>query len=141
MTVAQWMTQHPGRAVTVHREASLDEVVERMLEGAGVRDVYVADGRTILGHISQRKIAHLLLAEHRRRHTRRQIMDQIAGGAVQDLMDLHFASARPDEELDNVVDRMLEHDIEDLPVLDAQRQLVGAIRLTTVLQAAARQEL
>jgi len=141
MTVGQWMTQHPGRAVTVHREAELDEVVERMLEQAGVRDVYVVAGRTILGHISHRKIVHLLLAEHRREHTRRQIMERIAGGAAQDFMDPHFASARPEEELDNVLDRMLEHDVEDLPVLDDHKLLVGTIGLTTVLQAKAGQKL
>ena len=68
-------------------------------------------------------------------------MDRISAGAAQDLMNPHFTSARSDEQLGNVLDRMLEHDIEDLPVLDAQRQLVGAISLTTVLQAGARQEL
>ena len=64
-------------------------------------------------------------------------MDRISARTAQDLMNPHFASARPDEQLDNVLDRMLEHDIEDLTVLDVQRQLVGAISLTTVLQAAA----
>ena len=127
--------------MTVHRAAELNEVVERMLEQTGARDVYVVAGRRILGHISHRKIVHLLLAEHRREHTRRQIMEQIAGGAAQDFMDPHFASARPTEELDNVLDRMLEHDVEDLPVLDDQQLLVGTIRLTTVLQAKTRQKL
>ena len=45
-----------------------------------------------------------------------------------------------DEELDDVLHRQLEHEIEDMPVLDANGALLGAVNLTRVLRAFMRAE-
>lgn len=140
MTITEWLEQHPGRPVTVDDGSSVDQVIMLMLEQTGVRDVYVVEKDTVLGHISHRRLAHIALAEHRREHTRRQIMERVFAGSARDLMDPHFASARPEEELDDVVGHMLEHDVEDLPVLDHRGRLVGAINLTDVLRVMTAEE-
>jgi len=50
-------------------------------------------------------------------------------------MNSYFPTASPDEKLDNVLHRHLEHDIEDLVVVDSDGVLLGAVSLTAVLRA------
>jgi predicted transcriptional regulator len=56
-------------------------------------------------------------------------------------MNCSLASASPDEELEDVLHRQLEHEIEDMPVLDHSGVLVGAVNLTRVLRDLVRAEL
>jgi CBS domain-containing protein len=113
----------------------LGAIIDRLLEQDVPRDVYVvsAEGR-VLGHLSHRRLARLLLAEHRPVHTRRQIMERVCGGTAEELMEPHFVYAHPDEELEDVLHRLLEHEIEDMAVIDDLGLLVGAINLTEVLR-------
>jgi CBS domain-containing protein len=62
-------------------------------------------------------------------------MEKVAGGPALELMNSHFPTASPDEELDNVLHRQLEHDIEDMVVVDSDGVLLGAVSLTAVLKA------
>lgn len=140
MTIADWMGEHRGTAATVDGASRLAGVVERMLREPGVRDVYVVADDRLIGRISHRRLTHLVLAEHRRGHTRRQLIERVSARSARDIMDPHVVSARLDEELDNVLDRMLEHDIEDLPVLDGDGRLAGVVNLSAVLQVAAADE-
>ncbi|MEJ2483618.1 MAG: CBS domain-containing protein [Gammaproteobacteria bacterium] len=136
MKISEWIAQHQDAIVTVPPEASLREVMERLLQENCLRDVYVAghDGR-LLGHISRRRIVVHFLAEHRPAHTRRQLMERVAGGTAADFMNSIIASASPDEELEDVLHRQLEMEIEDMPVIDADGRALGAVNLTRVLQA------
>lgn len=139
MKVSQWIAQFPGIARTVAPELPMAQVVERMLEEPGLRDIYVvaADNR-VLGHISHKKMATLFLAEHCPVHTRRQIIARVTADTAADLMDGCFPYARPEEELDAVLYRQLEHDVEDMPVMDEQDILLGAVNLSSVIKEFAK---
>jgi len=141
MKVREWIRHYPGRAVTVPADWMLEQIIDRLVQEAGLRDVYViaTDGQ-ILGHISHRRLAQLLLAEHRPVHSRRQIMERVAGGTAREFMEPHFVHAHPDEELENVLHRQLERDIEDMPVIDEFGVLLGAVNLTEVLRRVRAQE-
>jgi CBS-domain-containing membrane protein len=135
MKVSEWLTEHPDMIVTVPADTTLAATLARLLEESCLRDVYVtgSDGR-IVGHISHRRIAEHVLAEHRRAHTRRQLMERVAEGTAADFMNSAFATASPDEELDNVLSRQLEMELEDMPVVDRDGSIAGAINLTHVLR-------
>lgn len=137
MKVAEWLEGHPAEAVTVMPEDTLETLLERLLApSCCLRDLYVllGDG-SLAGHISRKRLAAYLLSEHRPVHTRRQLMDRVAGvGSALDFMDRHFPTAAPDEELEDVLHRQLEHEIEDMPVIDASGALLGAVNLTQVLR-------
>lgn len=142
MNVAEWIEAHPGSAITVPPDLGLDELLDRLLREPCLRDLYVVDGNgRVLGHISHQRLAHLVLARHRSVHTRRQIMERVAGGSARELMRSDFPSSRPDEELDSVLHRQLEHDVEDMPVLAPDGTLLGAVNLSEVLRAVLRDEL
>lgn len=136
MKVSEWLASHDNAIVTVHSDSPLATVAERLLAKTCLRDLYVVgdDGR-LVGHISHRRLAEYVLAAHRPAHTRRQLMERVAGGMAGDFMNATFPSASPEEELDDVLHRQLEHDVEDMPVVDARGVLLGAVNLTDVLEA------
>ncbi|MBU1140758.1 MAG: hypothetical protein KKA76_17430 [Proteobacteria bacterium] len=134
MKVSEWISRFPGHIVTIHPEDSLEQVVDQLLAGPCVQDIYVVSGADlVLGHLSHKRLASLLLAEHRPIHTRRQIMERVVLGPAEELMEGEFVFARPDEELDDVLCRFVDHDLQDMVVLDAQGVLAGGINLNTVL--------
>ena len=137
MKVSEWISHFPGHIITIHSESSLEQTVDRMLFEACVQDIYVISKEgLILGHLSRKKLASLLLAEHRSMYTRRQIFERIVAKSlkIQELMEGEFVFARPDEDLDDVLCRFVEHDVQDIPVIDDQGMLVGGINLNTVLR-------
>ena len=98
MKVSDWVKLFPKKTVTVSCEASFEEALDLMLAERCLLDLYVVsrEGK-VIGHLSHRRLAHLLLLEHRSVHTVRQIMERVAAGYVEELMDRHFVSARPGE--------------------------------------------
>lgn len=135
MKVSEWICRYPGQIVTICPESSLEEAVDQLLSEPCVQDIYVVSAENlVLGHLSHKRLACLLLAEHRPIHTRRQIMERVVYGVAGELMEAEFAFARPDEELDDVLCRFVEHDLQDMVVIDEQRVLVGGINLNTVLR-------
>jgi CBS domain-containing protein len=134
MKVAEWIARRPARLATVAPDTPLAELADRLVAEPGLRDLYVVDeGGLVVGHISYRRVARLVLAEYRRAHSRRQLVERVAGGVARELMDRDFARARPDEELDNVVHRLLERDLDDLAVIRPDGTPAGAVRLSDLL--------
>lgn len=140
MKVHEWIDRHPGMPATVPSGAGLAEAVERLLAEPGQRDIHVVDPRgRVLGHLSHKRLAQLLLFEHRDTHTRRQLMERIGTTAsVDELMEGQFPYCRPDEDLDDVLHRQISNQTEALPVLGEDDMLLGAIVLTEVMREAHR---
>lgn len=135
MKVSEWIQRFPGHIVTIQPESSLEEAVDQMLSGPGVHDIYVVTGEGfVLGHLSHKRLACLLLAEHRPVHTRRQIMERVVAGSAAKLMEGEYVFARINEEIDGVLHRFIEHDLQDMPVLDDRGILAGGINLNTILR-------
>ena len=135
MKIRDWIGRHPAQLATVEPDCDFGAMMESLLAVPGRRDLYVADreGR-LLGHVSYRRLAELALAAHRPMHSRRQLMERVAGGTARELMDVHFVTAHPAEELDRVLHRQLEHGVEELPVVDERGIAIGGVRLSEVLR-------
>ena len=135
MNVRQWIDSHPHTAVTVNLNASVEQAIDMMLAESCARDVFVLDeaGR-VVGHLSHIRMAKRILGEHRPVHTRRQLMERVLGGKVDEMMDPEVPVARLDEPMDEVISRQLSKQLEDMPVLDDRGRLIGAINLSTVLR-------
>lgn len=136
MKVLEWIEAHPDLPATVNAGADFETAVERLFAEPGLRDIYVVDERNrVLGHLSHRRIAHLLLVDHRAVHTRRQLMERVGGrGSVDELMENQFPYCRPGEDLDDVLHRQLCNQTEALPVLGEGNVLLGAVVLTEVMR-------
>jgi CBS-domain-containing membrane protein len=124
MKVSDWLRQHSIKAGVVQNDWSLEQVMEKLLSNSRLKDLYVLDSNNqVIGHLRYKKLAKLALAEHCVQHTRSQLLERLAPGLAVDLMEAHFASAKPDESLDAVIHRQLEHWATDL-----RRDSVGSGR-------------
>ncbi|MBI1371976.1 MAG: CBS domain-containing protein [Phycisphaera sp.] len=134
MNVNHWLAVHPRQPLTVTEDATTEAAADVLFTDPGARDLYVvdADGR-IVGLVSMRRLARHVLHAHHPRHSRRQILDRLTAGPVES-MTRHFATAHPDEHLDDVLARMVDHEQEDLPVIDDSGRILGAVRLAEVLR-------
>lgn len=87
------------------------------------------------------RLAEYMLAEHRPVHTRRQLLERVAGaGSAEDFMDVLFPSASREEELEDVIHRQLEKGLEDMPVVVPEGNLLRAVNLTQLLRELRREE-
>jgi len=142
MKVSEWIRNHRRSVIIALPDLSMEEVLDRFLAEPCLRDLYVVDDdHRLIGHISHKRIAELVLAQHRPVHTRRQIMERVACGSARELMQTDFPSAHPDEDLDDVLHRQLEQYVEDMPVIAADGSLLGAVNLSAVLRASRLGEL
>lgn len=135
MRVEEWLAQHPRLPLTVEPDAEARQVLRCLLADGGRRDIYVVDRGRLVGHIDLRRLAHLLLAESRPEHTRRQLMERVVPATAREMMTSHFARARPHEELDAVLHRQLDHGVEELPVVDDADRALGVVHLVDILAA------
>lgn len=134
MKVSDWLRKHPTHAGIVQEHWSLEQVMEKLLGNSRLNDLYVIDSKNVVvGHLSYKKLAKLVLAEHCNYHTRSQILERITGGTAAELMEIHFATASPDEELAEILFRQLDHWVEDLPVVNSAGEFLGVINLSDVL--------
>jgi len=134
MKVSDWLLKHPTHAGIVHEDWSLEQIMQKLLSNSRLNDLYVIDDNNrVIGHLSYKKLAKLVLAEHCHYHTRSQILERVAAGSASELMEVHFATASADENIDEIIFRQLDHWVEDLPVINEKGELLGVINLSDVL--------
>lgn len=136
MKVSEWIARHPHNLCTIPPDGSVEAIIDLLLSEPTRRDIYVlSPAGHILGHISYHRIACLLLEEHRPTQTRRQLFERISRGTADEIMNSHVISAEPDEELEDTLQRLLDHGLEDMPVIDADGMALGAINLGRCLES------
>ncbi len=134
MKVSHWLNTHPTHEGVVGEDWSLEQIMQKLLGNSRLNDLYVIDAnKVVIGHLSYKKLAKLVLAEHCRCHTRSQLLERVVSGNAVELMEIHFASAKPDEDLYEILFRQLDHWVEDLPIINQQGRLIGVINLSDVL--------
>lgn len=143
MKVSEWLIKHPVLALTTTADSSLDDAARLLLNSPEGRDLFVldTDGR-VCGHLGFCHLSSLLLAELSPTHSLREMVERITLGSVAEHMDDRVLCAGPDEDVNNLLH---QHDIfqlhekcrvEDIPVVDDERRLLGVIRLSDLLRAA-----
>ncbi|HSH49821.1 MAG TPA: CBS domain-containing protein [Halomonas sp.] len=143
MKTSEWMAIHPVKALTVVGECSLQEAARMLLDDPEGRDLFVldAEGR-VSGHLGFWHVATLLLAKLRPTDSLRELVERITLGSVADHMDDRVMCAGADEDIDDILYRHdlfqqhVERRVEDIPVVDEQRRLLGVIRLSDLLRDA-----
>ncbi len=128
IVVTDWMAIHAEAAVVVSVDATMKDVARTLLENHS-RDAYVVENSIVVGHLGFANVTNHLLAEHRPIHTHRQLFSRVTEPTAGEIMDPHFAYARCDESLCDVIHRQLERDVETLVVLAENDELLGAIKL------------
>lgn len=143
MKASEWLDSHPAVALTVAGESSLQDAARLLLDDPDSRDLFVldADGR-VCGHLGFWHLASLLLAELHPSHSLREMIERITLGSVAEHMDDRVLCAGADEEIGDILyqhdvfQQQVERRVEDIPVVDDERRLLGVIRLSDLLREA-----
>lgn len=147
MKTSEWLKTHPVKALTVAGDCSLQRAARILLDDPEGRDLFVLDpeGR-VSGHLGFWHVATLLLAKLRPTLSLRELFERITLGSVADHMDDQVMCAGVDEDIDDVLyqhdlfQQHLDRRVEDIPVVDEQRRLLGVIRLSDLLRDAISNE-
>jgi CBS domain-containing protein len=125
MTTVKHLLQTKGVEVwTTRPEASVYEALQLMAD-KDVGALPVVQGPKLVGIISERDYARKgILTGRTSRST-----------AVRELMTKEVIYVHPDHSLDRCMQLMTRHKIRHLPVLDAERSLVGVISIRDVVKA------
>lgn len=135
MRISDWLERYPVRGVTVTRDASLEEAARALLASPECRDVYVTDDEhRVIGHLGFRRLAGVLLASHRPTQSRRQMLDRVARGPVHEFMDRRVVAAHREDSIHHVLHQHMERRVEDIPVVDDDRRLLGVVRLRDLVE-------
>ena len=129
IVVSDWLALHPEMPVVIAGDTRMHDVALTLLANNS-RDAYIVnDDNKVLGHLGFGKMANHLLSEHRPIHTHRQLFARVTDPTAAELMDPHFAYARTDESLCEVIHRQLERDVDTLVVLSDDNMLLGSVNL------------
>lgn len=143
MKTRDWLATHPVRTLTIAGDCSLEDAARLLLNDPEGRDLFVldTDGR-VCGHLGFWHVAALLLAKLRPTQSLRELIERITLGSVADHMDDRVMYAGADEDIDDILyqhdifQQHVERRVEDIPVVDEQRRLLGVIRLSDLLRDA-----
>ena len=122
----QDILRHKGtKVVTVTPATTIANAAHRLRIDKIGTVVVSADGRNILGILSERDIVHGL-TEHG---------PHVAEMPVQALMSHHVLTCRPDASITDVMKLMTTHRVRHLPVVDAAGNLSGIVSMGDVVKS------
>ncbi|HLK43752.1 MAG TPA: CBS domain-containing protein [Thermoleophilia bacterium] len=112
---------------TIQRGASLREVVERFLTGPSRHLIVVDEDGRCLGILGPRHIAQAHRFDPR---GDREV-------PVEDLGYAPWIALRPEDGLRTCAQMLVEHELDAIPVLDAERRVLGVVTVHDIARAAA----
>ncbi len=143
ITVAEFLDSFPSVAKppVVGSNASLEEVVRVMLKGCRRRIVYVVDdnGR-LTGAITLTDLKDIIFRYHLRNKMgnsgvlTEHISEIFCCEMAMDCMNADIPSCRPHEGLSSVLDRMMEYDTTDIPVIDDHDKILASLDILDIME-------
>lgn len=112
---------------TIRRGASLREVVERFLTGPSRHLIVVDEDGRCLGILGPRHIAQAHRLDSR---GEREI-------PVEELGYAPWIALRPGDDLRTCAQMLVEHDLDAIPVLDAEHRILGVVTIRDIARTAA----
>ena len=140
--VTEVMTRH---ITTVKPDTSVQQVAELLLGKLFKAVPVVDDAGRVVGLITDGDLlrkggmpARMAVGERLEADDLRDFLAQVSGDqTAQTIMTAPVTTARGDEALGHVVQRLLEHQLKRLPVVDNDGKLIGMISRVDVLRAVA----
>lgn len=126
-----------GAPSLVTTTASLREVVGKLIEDRSTREVYVVDeeGR-FEGVITVRRLARFVFSTVApRRTSATEMLELVSAESAGDIAIRKAAYVEEDDSFEHVVDVMLRFEINEIPVVDSDRVIVGNLNLLEILGA------
>ena len=112
---------------TIHVDACLREVIERFLTGPSRHLIVLDDNGHCLGVLGPRHIAQ----------AHRYDLGRDSEIRVKDLGYAPWIALHPDDDLRTCAQTLVEHDLDAVPVLDADRHVLGLVTALGIVRVVA----
>ncbi|MCK4425111.1 MAG: CBS domain-containing protein [Deltaproteobacteria bacterium] len=124
------------RPPVVHKEASIEEVIDTTIRFEHSRLVYVLDDEDRLaGVISLGDLVrHVFSRSHVPKIHPRSIISMIATKTAEDIMRKNVLFTTKNEEVEAVLKKMIHANVKEIAVVDGDRRIVGDITVVDLLQ-------
>ncbi|MBW2123746.1 MAG: CBS domain-containing protein [Deltaproteobacteria bacterium] len=135
-TIAELLETLKGREVPVLSQgSSLEEAIHMMARFPHSRLLYVVDGKgRLTGTVSLATLVrHVFFRSHEPQIHPRFLINAIVTEAVVDIMERHPISATGEEDVEAVLKRMIEKNVNEIAALDTEKRLIGDITMIDLL--------
>lgn len=129
MLVREIMTRDP---LTAKPWSTVGDVAELLLR-EDIRHVPVVDAGAVVGFVSDREVRQFVRDTLKRDGATAQ---RYLGQPISVLMNNNVIDASADDDVDDVIEKLVEHKIGAVPVTDGDGSLVGIVSVHDVLKAA-----
>ncbi len=128
------------RPVTAHEDETLDDVVEKLAQCRYSRIAYVVDAENRLkGIISLGMLMKVLFRKYRARAisaiATSSILRVYTSEKAGELASRSVHYTYPEESLDEVLRKMLTHNLKEIPVIDKNKRIIGELWIIDLLKA------
>lgn len=126
-----------GRKIpVVTQESSVEEAIDAMVRLPHSHLLYVVDDhKRLMGTISVANLVrHFFSRSHEPRIHPRHLITMITTETAKDIMETHPIFAMEDEDVELVLKRMIQKNVEDIAVLDSEKRPTGDITMTDLLR-------
>lgn len=106
---------------------ALEEAAGKVLTERQIRGIYVVDEKDRLQGIISLGLLISRVLENKVKPTfhARSLLDRITADKAMDIMDSRVIFARTNDDIQIVLDRMIQNDIKEIPIVDEQRRVIG----------------
>lgn len=124
-------------ASLVTEKAELVAIVREFIDNPALHHVCViGEGGKLLGLINRKRIFRSVFSHHVASDTMISKLllfhDAQTSG---DLMLTHIVTAKEDDSIDDVIRSMIEHNIRELPIMDAKGKVIGFLTVLIIMRA------
>ena len=126
-----------GRAIPIiPQESSVEEAIETIAHFPHSRLLYVVDGEEkFIGTISLGNLVrHFFSRSHEPQIHPRSLISMITTETAKDIMETHPIFATGEEDVELVLKRMVEKNVQEIAVLDGENRLIGDVTMIDLLQ-------
>ena len=114
--------------LAISGESCVEEIAEEISSSSmrHIRGIYVVDDQGRLeGYVSLGVlIRNVMDARYKPYFHARSLLDRITCEKVADIMERHLIYARQDDDLEKVLDRMIQRNIKQIPVVDEEQRII-----------------
>jgi len=131
------MAYSQTRPSIVRADATLRDVAERLVEDRTTREVYLVDETNrFYGVITVRRLAHYVFTHDLPAHSSTvELLDLVSARNAGDLAIKKAVCVAEDDSLEHLLDVMFRFDVDEIPVVDAERVIVGKIGMLELIAA------
>ncbi len=115
--------------LAISGDCALNEATKKISGVRQLRSIYVIDKQERLQGILSLGvlIREVIAVRHKPQFSIRSLLTRITSEDVADIMDKHVIYAKKDDNLEQILERMIYHNIKEIPVVDEDQQIIANV--------------